>query len=109
LGFFQDGDAIVVALTYGPDLDWLANLRAAGGGAVVSRGRTFNVGPPTVHTGLDQTTAIPAMVKLLLRVLRVSQFARLPLSADGKTASRESQVVSRKSPPLPARRERGRG
>lgn len=80
-GFFEGEAAIVVALTYGPDVDWLRNLRAAAGGEIVARGRTIPVGAPVVQTGLDQTTAIPAIVRPVLRLLRVSQFARLPLRA----------------------------
>jgi deazaflavin-dependent oxidoreductase (nitroreductase family) len=44
---FRRGRTLVIALLYGEESDWLANLRA-GGGHVVRRGRTFVVGPPEV-------------------------------------------------------------
>ena len=28
---FRDGPTVTIALTYGPDVDWLRNVRAAGG------------------------------------------------------------------------------
>jgi deazaflavin-dependent oxidoreductase (nitroreductase family) len=39
---FRDRGALIVALLYGEESDWLRNLRA-GGGSVVRRGRTFSV------------------------------------------------------------------
>ena len=79
-GFFEDhSGAIVVVLTYGPAVDWLKNLRAAGGGIVVARGRTYAIATPVVHTGLDRSPAIPAIVRLVLLPFDVTQFARLPL------------------------------
>jgi hypothetical protein len=38
--FRRDADHYVVALTYGPDVDWLKNLRASGGGEIETRGPT---------------------------------------------------------------------
>ena len=44
------GDDVLVgvALLYGEESDWLRNLRAAGGGRVVRKGRTFELGEPRV-------------------------------------------------------------
>jgi deazaflavin-dependent oxidoreductase (nitroreductase family) len=80
IGFFESGgDSIVVVLTYGAQVDWLKNLAAADGGAVLARGHVYPVGPPTIVRGLDRTRAIPRIARPLLRLLRVSQFAGLPL------------------------------
>ena len=78
-GFFDDDRAIVIVLTYGPNVDWLKNLAAAGGGTVVARGRTYRVGPPAVETGLDRARVIPAIFRPALRLMRANDFARLPL------------------------------
>lgn len=51
---FRQEQALVVALLYGEDSDWLRNLRAARGGRVVRMGRTFELGEPRV---LDTRTA----------------------------------------------------
>lgn len=34
---------VVVALTYGPDRDWLKNLKAAGGGRMRRKAKTFGI------------------------------------------------------------------
>jgi len=82
IGFFEPGgDSIVVVLTYGPRVDWLKNLTAAGGGTMLVRGHVYPVGSPSVGSGLDQTRAIPRIARPLLSLLRVSQFVRLPLRA----------------------------
>lgn len=64
---FPTDDGIAILLTYGPDRDWLKNLRAAGGGRVVRHGRTRTVGAPRVVT---RDEAAP--------LVRSRAFARLP-------------------------------
>ena len=44
---FRRGRTLVIALLYGEESAWLANLRT-GGGHVIRAGRTFVVGPPEV-------------------------------------------------------------
>jgi deazaflavin-dependent oxidoreductase (nitroreductase family) len=44
---FRRDQTLVIALLYGEESDWLANLRN-GGGHVIRVGRTFVVGPPDV-------------------------------------------------------------
>jgi len=41
---------IAVLLTYGPDRDWLKNLKAAGGGKVRRHGKTFGISNPQIVT-----------------------------------------------------------
>lgn len=80
IGFVEDGrEHIVVVLTYGPRVDWLKNLQAPDGGAALSRGKSYQIGSPVIVSGLDRTRAIPRIARPLLSLLRVSQFARLPL------------------------------
>ena len=43
---FGRGDAVTVALTYGPGVDWLKNLRAAGGGRLRLGRELLALGPP---------------------------------------------------------------
>jgi deazaflavin-dependent oxidoreductase (nitroreductase family) len=40
-------DAFYVALPWGRDTDWVRNLRAAGGGTIMWKGRTYDVSEPT--------------------------------------------------------------
>jgi deazaflavin-dependent oxidoreductase (nitroreductase family) len=44
---FRRDRALVIALLYGKESDWLRNLRA-GGGHVVRKGRAFSVSPPEI-------------------------------------------------------------
>ena len=49
--FYADVDGkpgVAVVLTYGPDRDWLKNLKAAGGGKMRRRAKTFGIGDPRV-------------------------------------------------------------
>jgi deazaflavin-dependent oxidoreductase (nitroreductase family) len=85
-GFFDDGAAVVVVLTYGPNVDWLKNLQATGGGIVHARGRVYQVGAPAVEAGLGRANAIPAILRPFLRTMRVNDFARLPIRASALAA-----------------------
>lgn len=52
-----DGEpAVAIVLTYGPDRDWLKNLKAAGGGRLRSKGKTFGIANPRV-VGRDEAAA----------------------------------------------------
>jgi deazaflavin-dependent oxidoreductase (nitroreductase family) len=73
-----DDLTVIVALTYGPDTDWLKNLSAAGGGEVVAGGRPLRVGSPTV-IGAEGMQRMPVVVRLILRLIDVDEFALLPL------------------------------
>jgi deazaflavin-dependent oxidoreductase (nitroreductase family) len=70
--FTADGH-YTIALTYGPNTDWVRNVRAAGGCEVVTRGRRVRLAQPRiVH---DETrAAIRTVERQFLRLLRVSDF-----------------------------------
>jgi deazaflavin-dependent oxidoreductase (nitroreductase family) len=60
---------MAVLLTYGPDRDWLKNLKAAGGGQMRHYGKTFGIADPQVVSKEEAAT----------HVLRgAGVFARLP-------------------------------
>ncbi|AUN40198.1 nitroreductase family deazaflavin-dependent oxidoreductase [Tsukamurella tyrosinosolvens] len=64
---FATEDGVAVLLSYGPDRDWLKNLRAAGGGRVVRGGRPRAVTDPRVVSRDDAAALV-----------RSRTFARLP-------------------------------
>ncbi len=74
----------VVALTYGPDSDWVKNVLAAGGCELERLGRTEHVTAPEVFHD-EGRRAVPPMVRAALRVFRVSDFMRLTREAGRKT------------------------
>jgi deazaflavin-dependent oxidoreductase (nitroreductase family) len=73
LNVFRHGDGYVFALTYGPDVDWVRNVLAAGGCTMRTRGRTVRlVDPQLVH---DPTGRLmPQPVRTFLGLLRVTDY-----------------------------------
>jgi deazaflavin-dependent oxidoreductase (nitroreductase family) len=57
---FRRDLTLVIALLYGPQSDWLRNLRHEGG-YVIRAGRTFAVGPPEI---VDGSEARPLVARL---------------------------------------------
>jgi deazaflavin-dependent oxidoreductase (nitroreductase family) len=78
-----DDENVIVALTYGPDTDWLKNLEAAGGGDVISRGSSYRVGQPNL-IGAEGMKRMPAVVRPILEAVDVDRFALLPLLSPGR-------------------------
>jgi deazaflavin-dependent oxidoreductase (nitroreductase family) len=75
---FPTPDGFAVALTYGPDTDWVRNVVAAGGCTVEYRRRTIPLAAPRlVCTGDDGRPSLPAPVRLALRLLRVDDYLLL--------------------------------
>jgi deazaflavin-dependent oxidoreductase (nitroreductase family) len=60
---------VAVLLTYGPDRDWLKNLKAAGGGQMRHYGKTFGIADPQVVSKAEAATHV---------VRGGGVFARLP-------------------------------
>lgn len=76
---FRSGDAFTVALTYGPDVDWLKNTKAAGRARLHLGQRVLDVGPPVhlpTEVGLSR---MPALVRVFLPWIGVRDFIEFPL------------------------------
>jgi deazaflavin-dependent oxidoreductase (nitroreductase family) len=80
---FRHGDRYTVALTYGPDSDWVRNVLAAGGATLQTRGRTVRLAHPRLFND-ERRRAVPAPVRLALGLLNVSDFLELT-AANAKT------------------------
>jgi deazaflavin-dependent oxidoreductase (nitroreductase family) len=78
---FPADDGYVIALTYGPDTDWVRNVLAAGGCELRTRGRTVRLVSPHVFHDESQRDASP-VAREVLRVIGVDDFLTL------KTAQR---------------------
>jgi deazaflavin-dependent oxidoreductase (nitroreductase family) len=71
-------EGFVIALTYGPEVDWRRNLLAAGGGTVFWHGRRYAVGTPEPIDAATALPAFPALFRLAFRTLgRQMQFVRV--------------------------------
>jgi hypothetical protein len=74
--FGKPGGGFVIALTYGPDTDWLKNVNAAGGCTITTRGVSYRLENPKVVTD-PHLTGMPAPVRIILRRIGVEQFLHL--------------------------------
>ncbi len=69
------GEDFIIALTYGPKVDWYRNLRACGQGTLLWRGRTYAIEQPEL---IDRTPALSAFSppqRFILRLAGVQHFA----------------------------------
>jgi deazaflavin-dependent oxidoreductase (nitroreductase family) len=74
---FPVADGLVIALTYGRRVDWLANVLAAGECQVVRRGRAHLLVEPIVLTGPSALTGVPGWVRAALQAFDVTESLRL--------------------------------
>jgi deazaflavin-dependent oxidoreductase (nitroreductase family) len=68
------GEGFVIALTYGPEVDWHRNIVAAGGGSVLWHKRVYAVGKPEPIDIDNALTAFPALFRAILRRQGVRNF-----------------------------------
>lgn len=73
VGVFRRPDQIAVALTYGPEADWVQNVLAAGHAEIVMRGRTYRLVHPRLVEDAERTLASPP-VRPFLGALNVEAF-----------------------------------
>ncbi len=76
INVFRRGDRYVIALTYGPGVEWLRNVEAAGGCRVRTRGRWIDLVEPRRFRDRARR-AMPLIVRPILAVLRVDEFVEL--------------------------------
>ena len=73
---FATGDGYILALTYGPDTDWVKNVLAAGGCELRTRGRVIRlVSPRLFHD--EARGGIRPLERQVLRVIGVADFLSL--------------------------------
>jgi hypothetical protein len=77
---FRRDRQMTIALTYGPDSQWVHNVIANGGCDLQTEGRKLRlVQPHLIHD--ERRTRMPAFVRLVLGLLNVSDFLELSLGA----------------------------
>ena len=75
---FRRPGGFVIALTYGPNADWVHNVLAAGGCILETRGRRVRLIAPRLVHDADRRL-MPAPVRLMLGLSQVSDFLELTL------------------------------
>ncbi len=79
INVFRRPGGFVIALTYGPDADWVKNVLGSSGCTLEHRGRRFRlVEPRLVHD--PQRRLMPLPVRLVLSVSHVTDFLELSLA-----------------------------
>jgi deazaflavin-dependent oxidoreductase (nitroreductase family) len=77
---FRDGETVTVALTYGPDVQWLANVTAAGRCRMRMAGRWLTLGAPRPLAAAEGLRRMPQPQRVLLRTLiHCREFVALPV------------------------------
>jgi deazaflavin-dependent oxidoreductase (nitroreductase family) len=86
LNAFRDGDTVTIALTYGPDTDWLRNVRAAGACRMRIGAEVVTLGPPQELPTEVGLARMPAPVRFLLPRLGVADFVELHVADAARVA-----------------------
>jgi deazaflavin-dependent oxidoreductase (nitroreductase family) len=77
---FRHGDTVTIALTYGPDVEWLRNVRVAGSCRMLLRGRVLRLGAPQPVDAAEALARIPQPQRAALRwPIRCADFVELPV------------------------------
>lgn len=76
---WRHDDQIVVALTYGDDVDWLKNARASEASSIVMRGEEIEVGRPVDISTDDGMAFVSRIARFVLPLLKVDLFIVFPI------------------------------
>jgi deazaflavin-dependent oxidoreductase (nitroreductase family) len=87
MNVFRRGDHMVFALTYGPDVQWVKNVLAAGALEVRTVGRTLHLVDPELFRDPDQRE-MPFVIRPFLHFMRVTEFLRMRIVGDEVIATR---------------------
>jgi deazaflavin-dependent oxidoreductase (nitroreductase family) len=73
LNAFATNDGFAIALTYGPETDWVKNVLAAGGCAIEYRGRTIQLTDPRLSILANERQRFPNPVRFILELINVNK------------------------------------
>jgi len=76
---WRHDDWIVVALTYGDDVDWLKNTRAAEGSVIVMGGESIKVGRPVDVPTEEGMALVSPVARRVLPLIKVDRFVDFPV------------------------------
>ncbi len=71
-------DGFVIALTYGPDVDWLRNLQVAGQGSLRWHKQEYVFQKPEPIDAQTALLALPPLIQRILRLRGAHEFVKLP-------------------------------
>jgi deazaflavin-dependent oxidoreductase (nitroreductase family) len=79
---FRKEQVITLALTYGPDVDWLKNVRADGGCTLRLRRKRLRLGPVRDISSSLGMSRMPAIVQMILPLSGTREFVELPILSE---------------------------
>jgi len=71
---FGAGGHVAIALTYGPDADWVRNVLASRTCTLIQRGRRVETTDPRLVGASEGLPILPILIRPPLRLLRVREF-----------------------------------
>jgi deazaflavin-dependent oxidoreductase (nitroreductase family) len=84
---FRHGDTVTIALTYGPQVEWLKNIRAAGRSRMLIGGQVVTLGAPIPVPPDEGRSRVPQPQRTLLRwPVRCRDYVELPVLAPSPRA-----------------------
>jgi deazaflavin-dependent oxidoreductase (nitroreductase family) len=81
LNAFPTKDGFAIALTYGPDTDWVKNVLASGSCSLEYRGHTIPLTSPSLTTVAEIDDTFPRPVRVVLSLINVDQVLLLRRAA----------------------------
>ena len=70
-------DSFVIPLSYGEDVDWLKNVRAAGRCSIETRSGTYLVGDPEVIDRAHALAIVPRHARLMFRLFGIESYVKV--------------------------------
>jgi len=81
---FPTARGVVIALTYGPGVQWLRNVEAAGGARMVRARHVLVLAEPVRIHGDAGARLVPAWTRTALRALHVDEFVELAVVREAR-------------------------
>lgn len=80
---FRDGEVVTIALTYGPNVQWLRNIEHAGHCRLRLGGSLLQLGAPRPVSAAEGLNRMPQPPKMALRwIIRCQDFVELPILSE---------------------------
>jgi hypothetical protein len=88
INLFRRRDGFVFALTFSSDVDWVKNVRAAGGCEVITRRKRYSLTDPELYVDEDRSE-MPRFppVRYMLRFANVAEFLYLRIQGPESQSS----------------------
>jgi deazaflavin-dependent oxidoreductase (nitroreductase family) len=74
------GDAVLIPLPYGPGVDWLRNVVAAGFATIAVKGRAYRVVRPEVIDAAAAEPQLPRWRRWIFRASKIDGYVKLALT-----------------------------